>query len=422
MRKFLVFFFMICVFASYADAKRYIVTVQNDTRSPINWEAFVTRSGGEVVKTYDFIDGALLDMSEEQAKRLMDRRAPGMTIEEDIREYWLEDSQADNSALGLLKKYASKLGLGMSGSDEKNIVVPAVSDSAEVSAKADGKNDGKKEAEEVPWGISRINAFDVWKRTEGKGIKVAVIDSGVNYNHEDLKANYAGGANFTDEGDSDDPMDGHGHGTHVAGTIAAAKNGIGVVGVAPQARIYSVKVLESSGYGDRSYVISGIEWAVKNKMQVINMSLGSPQMTEAQQKAIQAAHAAGIIIVCSAGNRGPEGPMSYPGRYPETIAVAASSRTDAVASFSSRGKEVDVIAPGVSIYSTTKDGKYGYQSGTSMASPHVAGLAALALAAGYPADQVRNLIQDNAIPLPNLSKDEQGRGLANALWLKKNRK
>lgn len=417
MKKILISLSFLFFFAIHADAKRYIVTVQNDTRAPINWDVFVTRSGGEVVKTFNFIDGALLDLSEDQAERLISRRAPGMTIEEDKREYWLED----DSILNSLYKRA---GMGKN-SAVKSVSVKAVSP---VAAVKDGSStvapvpplwEDWQFGKEYPWGISRVNAHNAWSVTEGAGVKVAVIDTGINYDHEDLKDNYAGGVDFTYE--MTGPMDGHGHGTHVAGIIAAARNGKGVVGVAPKAKIYSVRVLASNGSGDRSSVIEGIEWAIKNGMQVINMSLGSPEKTEAQEKAIKAAYKAGIIIVCSAGNRGPDGVMSYPGRYPETIAVAASDKRDKVAYFSSRGKEVDVIAPGASIISTTMDGEYGNKSGTSMASPHVAGIAALALSMGYSADSVRIALKSTATPLPNLTPEEQGRGLANAAWLVKSK-
>ena len=397
-------------FAANAEAKRYIVTVQNDTRAPVNWEAFVTRAGGEVVKTYDFIDGALLDLSEEQVSRLMDRRAPGMTIEEDKAEYWLEG----DSVLDQLNSRAG--GKSAKSSAKKIPQANAVMKKSQVRPEQMPLDPANTAAEiEIPWGVTKISAPSAWTFTEGAGIKVAVIDTGINFNHEDLKDNYGGGVNFTYEDTG--AMDGHGHGTHVAGTIAAVRNSRGVAGVAPKAKLYAVKVLSSGGTGERSAVISGIEWAVKNKMDVINMSLGSTEPTEAQHKALKAAYDAGIIVTASAGNRGPDGAMSYPARFPETIAVAALGLNDAVASFSSRGEEVDVIAPGVRIYSTTKDGGYGYKFGTSMACPHVSGLAALALSAGYDAATVRNMIKEKAVPVPGLSENEQGRGLANAMWI-----
>ena len=410
MRKFLLFVSGLLFLAVNAEAKRYIVTVQNDTRAPVNWEAFVTRSGGEVVKTYNFIDGALLDLPEEQARRLMDRRAPGMTIEEDKTEYLLDGSS-------VLDQLNSQAGAGVSRSAVKK--VPQANSVLKKSRPQDNQGvavPGNTAAEiEIPWGVTRISAPAVWTFTEGAGVKVAVIDTGINFDHEDLKANYGGGVNFTYEDTG--AMDGHGHGTHVAGTIAAVRNSRGVVGVAPKAKIYAVKVMSSGGTGERSAVISGIEWAIENKMNVINMSLGSAEPTEAQHKALKAAYDAGIIVVASAGNRGPDGVMSYPARFPETIAVAALDLNENVASFSSRGEEVDVIAPGVRIYSTTKDGGYGYKFGTSMACPHVSGLAALALSAGYDAATVRNMIKEKAVPIKGLSENEQGKGLANVLWL-----
>lgn len=415
MKRFFIFAIMLAVFASAADAKRYIVTVENNSRAKINWNAFVTRSGGDVVKTFDFISGALLELSDEQASRIASRAGNGLTIEEDLVEYWLEDGWTP--AGKTLSRIAAGTGIA-SPAPVPNDSVPAVKPGTPAASTVTEWED-YMQGKEFPWGISRISAASAWPRAEGAGIKVGIIDSGINYDHEDLKDNYAGGINYSNEGDEDDPMDGHGHGTHVAGIIAAARNGKGVVGVAPKARIYSIKTLDSDGHGSRSAVIAGIEWAVENKMQVINMSLGSPSPTEAQHKAIQAATAAGIIVVCSAGNRGPNGVMSYPGRFPETIAVAASDRKDNVASFSSRGSEVDVIAPGVNVISTMMDGTYNRKSGTSMACPHVSGLAALALSAGYKPSQVRNMIQNNVIRLNNLSDEEQGRGLANALWLKK---
>lgn len=415
MKKLFIFFLLLGLCVSHADAKRYIVTVLTESRAPINWDAFVTRSGGEVVKKFKFMNAALLDLTPQQVENLQSRAMKGVVIEEDLNEYWLEDDFG-SSAMGAFKKYAAEQPAARK--NNKNNVPPAAN-VAPVAVSAPVVWEDGAQNKEYMWGVSRMYATGAWNIAQGAGVKVAVIDTGINYEHEDLIQNYAGGVNLTYEGDENDPMDGHGHGTHVAGIIAAARNGKGVVGVAPKAKIYAVKVLTSDGHGDRSAVISGIEWATEHGMNVINMSLGSTQMTVAQHIAIQEATARGIIVVCSAGNRGPTGVMSYPGLFPETIAVAASDKFDKVASFSSRGPEVDVIAPGVRIYSTLHNGEYGYKSGTSMAAPHVSGLAALAMSAGNPSKKVRQLIQDNTIRLPNLTENEQGRGLANAAWIKK---
>jgi subtilisin len=187
---------------------------------------------------------------------------------------------------------------------------------------------------------------------------------------------------------------------------------VGVVGVAPGASLYAVKVLNAQGSGAYSAIIDGIQWAVDNKMDVANMSLGSPSGSAAIQKAVEAAYKAGLTLVVAAGND--SGPVNYPAKYPQVIAVAASDSADKIASFSSRGAEIAVIAPGVAINSTYMGGVYKSLSGTSMASPHVAGLAALAVASGAktPAD-VRKALLGAAVSI-GLKPVEQGVGLVDA--------
>lgn len=406
-----IFLFAICLtlFASAADAKRYIITVENNTRAPIDWDVFVTRAGGEVVDTYDFIDGALLDLSEEQASRIMSRRAPGMTIEEDFTINWIK---GDSSALNELNKYS-----GVSAKVSKPAAVPAPMPS--IAQEAQSLTTTVPSQGEFPWGIMRVNASAFWNITEGAGVKVAVIDTGINFNHEDLKANYVSGVNYSGiKGivGLGSPLDDQGHGTHVAGTIAAARNGKGVVGVAPKAQLYAVKVMNKDGSGSLSAIIKGIEWAVKNKMNIANMSLGGGPYVEAMHKAIKQAVNSGVTIVCAAGNDG--GPVNYPAKYPETIAVSASGPKNEIAPFSSRGSEIDVMAPGMWINSTSIDGKYQELHGTSMACPHVAGLAALAYAAGYKTPAaIRAALKAAAVPVQGLSASEQGSGIPNAARL-----
>jgi subtilisin len=234
---------------------------------------------------------------------------------------------------------------------------------------------------EVPWGVARVNAPAAWSRGQGQGVRVAVIDTGVDCTHPDLQCDFASGMNILAPGT--DPMDDNEHGTHVSGTIAARQDGKGVVGVAPKATIIPVKVLDKDGAGSLSDIVKGINWATKAGVDVINMSLGGDTGSPALQRAVNKALAAGVVIVAAAGNSGP-GPdtVGFPGGYPGVIAVAASDNTDAVAKFSSRGAAVAVIAPGVDINSTIPGGGYAKFSGTSMASPHVAGLAALAIERG----------------------------------------
>jgi subtilisin family serine protease len=230
-------------------------------------------------------------------------------------------------------------------------------------------------AETLPWGVDRIDADLVWGITTGDPVKVAIVDTGIDVKHPDLKDNLKGGVstvNYTTSYNDD-----NGHGTHVAGITAAIDNEIGVIGVGPKIDLYAVKVLDRRGSGYLSDVIEGLDWAIQNKMQVVNMSLGTASNILSFQEAVQRVNAAGIVQVAAAGNSG--GSVSYPAAYSEVIAVSATDKTDTIASWSSRGPEVDLAAPGVNIYSTYKGSTYKTLSGTSMASPHVAGTAALVL-------------------------------------------
>ncbi|HBL16521.1 MAG: hypothetical protein A2X36_01880 [Elusimicrobia bacterium GWA2_69_24] len=268
----------------------------------------------------------------------------------------------------------------------------------------------------VPWGITRVNAPKAWAVTRGARVKVAVVDTGVDYDHADLKV--AGGFNAIDP--KAPFMDDHGHGTHVSGTIAGADNDVGVIGVAPDVTLYGVKVLGGDGSGSFETVIAGIQWCVENRMDVANFSLGAGQGTEALADAVKAAKESGLTIVAAAGNSG--GSVGYPAAYPETIAVAASDSKDKVAYFSSRGPEVAIIAPGVAIHSSTLGGGYGPMSGTSMACPHAAGLAALAVAARgvHGADAIRQALVGAATKFPGIPDVQQGAGMVDALKLVSN--
>ena len=230
-------------------------------------------------------------------------------------------------------------------------------------------------AETLPWGINRIDADLAWSVTTADSIKVAVIDTGIDIKHPDLQGNLKGG--FSAVSYTKSYNDDNGHGTHVAGIIGALDNTIGVIGVGHKIDLYSVKVLNRRGSGYLSDVIEGIDWAIASGMQVINMSLGTTADVQSFRDAVIRANQAGIVQVAAAGNSG--GAVSYPAAYSQVIAVSATDNTDTIASWSSRGSEIDLAAPGVNIYSTYKGQTYKTLSGTSMASPHVAGVAALVL-------------------------------------------
>ena len=268
---------------------------------------------------------------------------------------------------------------------------------------------------EDSWGVKRIGAGTVHDSgNKGYGVKVAILDTGINYKHPDLDANYKGGYDFVNN--NDDPMDDNGHGTHCAGIVAAVDDGAGVVGVAPEADLYAVKVLDSGGSGFLSDVVAGIEWSVDNGMHVISMSLGTNTDYLPLHEACDAA-SGDIVIVAAAGNDGnPPGKgdnVDYPARYDSVIAVAATDRSDNRASWSSTGSAVELAAPGVDVTSTLLGDRYGAKSGTSMACPHVAGTAALVIASS--GGDVRQCLKNTADDLGATGFDTKyGYGLVDA--------
>ena len=269
------------------------------------------------------------------------------------------------------------------------------------------------------WGVKHIGAGDVHGGVQGhtgRGVRVAVFDSGINYTHPDLAPNYRGGYDFVNNDAA--PWDDNGHGTHVAGTIAAARDDAGVVGVAPDVDLYAVKVLGADGYGYVSTFISGIDWAVRNSIQVTNHSYGGVARSAIFEEALANAAARGMVHTASAGNRGAcDGTgdsVGYPAGYRSVIAVAATDSTDTRACFSSTGPDVEIAAPGVQIRSTLRSGAYGDRwNGTSMAAPHVAGTAALLLGSGladangngFLHDDVRNLMARTVVDLGAAGRD-----------------
>lgn len=304
---------------------------------------------------------------------------------------------------------------------DDDVVVEALM-RGEISAKS-GKPVSSQAAEVLPWGVNRVDAELVWPSgNTANPIKVGIIDTGISNKHPDLLTNVKGGVNTINP--RKNWNDDNGHGSHVAGITAALDNDIGVIGVGPAIDLYAIKVLDASGSGYLSDVIEGIQWAIANNMQVVNMSLGTASDIVSFHDAVTAAKNAGIVVVAAAGNSG--GAVIFPAAYPEAIAVSATDQNNVIASWSSRGPEVDLAAPGVSIYSTYKGTGYATLSGTSMAAPHVAGSATLVLNTpvdGYDVnlngkwdpDEVQKKLQDRAVDLGNTGFDNlYGWGLVNA--------
>ena len=235
--------------------------------------------------------------------------------------------------------------------------------------KKDKKSDGltsDQPDEVVPWGVDYMNDMASDAVSDGFGIKIGIIDTGIDVDHPDLIDNIKGGYNTTSKKKSYD--DDNGHGTHVAGIIAAVDNEIGVIGVVPEAELYAVKALDSSGNGYVSDVIEGIEWCIDNDIDIINMSLGMAEDSEALHETVVSASNAGIMMVAAAGNNY-GGSCEYPAAYEEVVAVGAIDIDGEVANFSAING-VEVWAPGDSIYSTYYNDDFLYMSGTSMATPH----------------------------------------------------
>jgi thermitase len=255
------------------------------------------------------------------------------------------------------------------------------------------------------WGVSKIEAPQAWQITRGdQSIIVAVLDTGINEDNQDLADRVVAEVNFSDSPTSDDL---YGHGTHMAGIIAA---------IAPGCRLMDVKVADDMGKCEPAVVARGIIWAVNHGAKVINISLSmiaSPDLEEA----VNYAWRQGAIIIAAAGNKGTSEP-SYPAYYVNCLAVAGTNENNSLALLSSYGDWVDVAAPGFNIYSELPQNQYGYKTGTSAAGAHVSGVAALVFSVaedtngnGVVNDEVRWAIENSCTPIGG---DGMGQGLVNA--------
>lgn len=267
------------------------------------------------------------------------------------------------------------------------------------------------------WGLVRIQAPAAWEVAPSSAPIIAVIDTGIDLGHPDFAGRLVPGFDFINN--DAEPSDDNGHGTHVAGVIGAQTgNGLGVAGIARQVQIMPVKALDHMGIGNDATVASAIYWAADHGAKIINLSVGGTIFSPVFQEAVNNAHARGILVVSAAGNEGSRGnPRMYPAAYDNVLAVGATDEHDGHAYFSSFGDFVDVSAPGVAIVSTAPGGGYAWRSGTSMAAPHVSGLAALLWSRNPNAGalEIINAIQ-NADDIGAPGRDDQfGFGRINAI-------
>jgi subtilisin len=260
----------------------------------------------------------------------------------------------------------------------------------------------------------------------GRGVKIAVLDTGIDYKHPELAPNYKGGYDFINS--DSDPMDDNGHGTHVAGILAAAKDGKGIIGVAPDAEIYAIKVSDKIGKGSFSGLVQGINWAIENGMDIVTMSITGEGGSKALEKAVETAYDKhNIVLVAAVGNG--KGDVLYPAAYEQVIGVGSVNKDNTLSSFSLTGSEVELVAPGSGIKSAAIGGGYRLSSGTSMATPFVTGAVALLLSSDekiwsdtsmvdgdgkWTNDEIREVLRGTAKDLGAKGKDNSfGHGLLN---------
>lgn len=277
------------------------------------------------------------------------------------------------------------------------------------------------------WVLGDIGAEPVHNSNyTGRGVKIALLDTGIDYNHPELAPNYRGGYDFINN--DSDPMDDNGHGTHVAGILAAARDGQGIVGIAPDAEIYAIKVSDKRGSGSFSDLVKGIEWSIDNGMDIVTMSITGKGGSRALAKAVETAYDDhGLVLVAAVGNG--KGDVLYPAAYEQVIGVGSVTKDNELSTFSLTGSEVELVAPGSGIKSATVGGKYRVLSGTSMATPLVTGSVALLLGSEEKAwndtgmvdgdgawtnDELRKVLRGTATDLGEEGKDESfGYGLLN---------
>lgn len=277
------------------------------------------------------------------------------------------------------------------------------------------------------WELTKFNIPNIWKKGDGSNVLVAVIDTGCDLEHPDLKDNILPGKNFVNKNAA--PQDDCGHGTHVSSTIAAINNGYGIVGVAPKTKILPLKALDGNGSGSINNIIDAIYYAANyGSVDFITMSLGSPAGSSGLEDAINYANEKGCIVFCAAGNNGENSDIMYPAQYEKTISIGAIDENLCRTGFTCSGESLDFLAPGHNIIGCVQNKGYATMSGTSMSNPFAVGCASLLLSINrkykkYDLNNYKDYIEvlkTNTISLSNSryqSKKYQGYGILNLYGL-----
>ena len=277
-----------------------------------------------------------------------------------------------------------------------------------------------QDSEIIDYGVKMVGAPLEWNETMGEGVKVGIIDTGICTSHPDLVSRIEEGINFSG-GHLSDIEDTNGHGTHVAGIVAAERNGKGVVGVAPKAKLYIARAFDKSGKTNYNAIEKSALWLADCGVNVINMSFSSSFTSKRYANLIRYLHHKGITLICAVGNEGKNGnnTIGYPANFDETIAVSAVDINKTIADFSSKGSAAEISAAGINIYSTYLDDGYALLSGTSMATPIITGAVAILQAKGMmrynrslTPDEIRLLLNIYTEDLSGYGRDDRyGYGL-----------
>ena len=266
---------------------------------------------------------------------------------------------------------------------------------------------GPNDPQALGWEIKKLGVDKQWSKSRGAGVVIAVIDTGCDPDHPDIKKNLIGSYNFINN--TPDATDRNGHGSHVCGTIAAIDNGKGIVGVAPESKILALKALNDHGNGQLSHIANAIKYAADHNADIITMSLGSTYKSLEIKKSIDYAAKKGCLIFCAAGNSGVQADIMYPAKFPKTISIGAIDQNFQRTNFTCSGDSLDFLSPGVDIMSIVPKNSYALMTGTSMSNPFASGVAALYLSeykklnngGRMTRDQMMEKLKKNAIPLAN---------------------